>query len=234
MRGRDLHILTVGRVTYSADDRFQVLHSEETDDWTLQIQFSQPRDSGGYKCQVNSDPKIVQNVYLTVTDKRFLDSQLYKTPPINTGKGEYGTHIVGGGARFLQVGSSLVLECVVTHTRAPPTAVLWYHGNDVLDYDASRGGISLQVEKSGQQTSSRLLVSAMREADSGNYTCVPVNAPTASVAVHVNNGDEVRAAVQQSSPSSSTATHHHSAGVMGECVMLLLVLVAVCWTWDLS
>lgn len=45
-----------------------------------------------------------------------------------------------------------------------------------------------QVEKSDQQTSSRLLVSAVRESDSGNYTCVPVSAPTASVAVHVNNG----------------------------------------------
>lgn len=54
---------------------------------------------------------------------------------------------MGGGARFLQVGSSLVLECIVTHTSAPPTAVLWYHDNNVLDYDAPRGGISLQVSQ---------------------------------------------------------------------------------------
>ncbi|XP_037791321.1 uncharacterized protein LOC119586653 [Penaeus monodon] len=44
-----------------------VIHSKETDDWTLQVQYSQPRDSGAYKCQVNSDPKIVRNVYLSVT-----------------------------------------------------------------------------------------------------------------------------------------------------------------------
>ena len=59
--------------------------------------------------------------------------------------GEYGTHIVGGGTRFLQAGSSLALECVVTHTRAPPSAVLWYRDNNLLDYDSPRGGISLQV-----------------------------------------------------------------------------------------
>ncbi|XP_063592482.1 uncharacterized protein LOC134769673 [Penaeus indicus] len=99
----------------------------------------------------------------------------------------YGTHIVGGRERFLQAGSSLSLECVVTHTRAPPTAVLWYHNSDVLDYDSPRGGIALQVEKSGDQTTSSLLLSSVRDSDSGNYTCVPVNAPTASVSVHVNN-----------------------------------------------
>lgn len=59
--------------------------------------------------------------------------------------GEFGTHIVGGGIRYLQAGSSLALECVVTHTRAPPSAVFWYRDNNVLDYDSPRGGISLQV-----------------------------------------------------------------------------------------
>ncbi|XP_050714545.1 myotilin-like [Eriocheir sinensis] len=197
MRGRDLHILTVGKVTYSADERFQILHSQETDDWTLQIQYTQPRDAGAYKCQVNSDPKIVRNVYLTVTDKRFLDGQLYKMPTTVKEQGEFGTHIVGGGTRFLQAGSSLALECVVTHTRGPPPAVFWYRDNDVLDYDSPRGGISLEVQKAGQQTTSRLLMSSVRESDSGNYTCVPVNAPTAAVTVHVSTDDDLRAAVHQ-------------------------------------
>ncbi|XP_047489595.1 zwei Ig domain protein zig-8-like [Penaeus chinensis] len=196
MRVRDLHILTIGLVTYSADDRFQVLHSPETDDWTLQVQYSQPRDSGTYKCQVNSDPKIVRNVHLTVTDKRLLDSQLHRPPTPADKKAGYGTYILGAGERFLQAGSSLSLVCVVTHTLAPPTAVLWYHDTTILDYDSPRGGISLQVEKTGDQTTSRLLLSSVHEEDSGNYTCVPVNAPKASVSVHVNS-DELRAAVQQ-------------------------------------
>ncbi|XP_042892578.1 zwei Ig domain protein zig-8-like, partial [Penaeus japonicus] len=145
MRVRDLHILTVGLVTYSADERFQVLHSGETDDWTLQVQYSQPRDSGAYKCQVNSDPKIVRNVYLSVTDKRLLDGQIYKMPPSHDKKGGYGTYIIGSAERFLQAGSSLALVCVITHTQAPPTAVLWFRDDTELDYDSPRGGISLQV-----------------------------------------------------------------------------------------
>nr|XP_053647479.1 neuronal cell adhesion molecule-like [Cherax quadricarinatus] len=222
MRGRDLHILTVGLVTYSADERFQVLHTPETDDWTLQVQYSQPRDSGNYKCQVNSDPKIVRNVFLTVTD-----GNVYKSPPHSTEEGEYGTHIVGGGARFLQAGSSLSLECVVTHTRAPPTAVLWYHDHSVLDYDSPRGGISLQVEKSGEQTTSRLLLSAVKESDSGNYTCVPVNAPTASVSVHVNN-DELRAAVYQGGISLAALCH---PGVGGSALPIVVAVAVVLRGW---
>nr|XP_045596620.1 zwei Ig domain protein zig-8-like [Procambarus clarkii] len=212
MRVRDLHILTVGLVTYTADDRFQVLHSSETDDWTLQLQSSQPRDSGAYKCQVNADPKIARNVYLTVTDKRVLDGQLHRSPPFPGATGEYGTYILGARERFLQAGSSLSLVCVVTHTTAPPTALLWYHDHTVLDYDSPRGGISLQVEKTGEQTTSRLLLSSVGTSDSGNYTCLPVNAPTASVSVHVNS-DELRAAVQQevfnrgSSVTASRGSH---------------------------
>ncbi|XP_069989770.1 neuronal cell adhesion molecule-like [Penaeus vannamei] len=197
----------------------KVLHSGETDDWTLQVQFSQPRDSGAYKCQVNSDPKIVRNVYLSVTDKRLLDGQIYKMPPSHAKKGGYGTYIIGGAERFLQAGSSLSLVCVVTHTLAPPTAVLWYRDDTELDYDSPRGGISLQVEKTGDRTTSRLLLSTVGNTDSGNYTCVPVNAPRASVYVHVNT-DELRAAVQQGGVSHAS----DRGGGRGSLLLLLTCL----------
>ncbi|XP_069989646.1 uncharacterized protein [Penaeus vannamei] len=195
-----------------------VLHSPETDDWTLQVQYSQPRDSGTYKCQVNSDPKIVRNVHLTVTDKRLLDSQLYRPPTPADKKAGYGTYILGANERFLQAGSSLSLVCVVTHTLAPPTAVLWYHDTTILDYDSPRGGISLQVEKTGDQTTSRLLLSSVHEEDSGNYTCVPVNAPKASVSVHVNS-DELRAAVQQEGVNGATLASPSPGELLQACLV---------------
>ncbi|KAI5744588.1 hypothetical protein M8J76_003594 [Diaphorina citri] len=37
VRRRDWHILTSGLFTYTNDARFQVLHGEGADDWTLQI-----------------------------------------------------------------------------------------------------------------------------------------------------------------------------------------------------
>ncbi|CAL8138204.1 unnamed protein product [Orchesella dallaii] len=52
IRKRDLHILTVGILTYTSDQRFQSLHSDGTDEWTLKVSSPQMRDSGTYECQV--------------------------------------------------------------------------------------------------------------------------------------------------------------------------------------
>ncbi|PNF19830.1 hypothetical protein B7P43_G12507 [Cryptotermes secundus] len=54
VRRRDWHILTSGMFTYTNDERFQVLHSEGSDDWTLQIKYVQKRDNGTYECQVET------------------------------------------------------------------------------------------------------------------------------------------------------------------------------------
>ncbi|CAB3242455.1 unnamed protein product [Arctia plantaginis] len=52
IRKRDWHILSSGKFTYTNDERFQVLHGEGSEDWTLQIKFVQKRDNGTYECQV--------------------------------------------------------------------------------------------------------------------------------------------------------------------------------------
>ncbi|KAJ8867403.1 hypothetical protein PR048_031204, partial [Dryococelus australis] len=58
IRQRDLHILTVGILTYTSDARFQVIRPDRSDNWTLQVKFPQERDSGVYECQVNTEPKM--------------------------------------------------------------------------------------------------------------------------------------------------------------------------------
>ncbi|KAL1392936.1 hypothetical protein pipiens_012108, partial [Culex pipiens pipiens] len=69
IRKRDLHILTVGILTYTNDQRFQSLHTEGGDEWTLRITSPQPRDSGTYECQVSTEPKISQAFRLSVVGK---------------------------------------------------------------------------------------------------------------------------------------------------------------------
>lgn len=69
IRKRDLHILTVGILTYTNDQRFQSLHTEGSDEWTLKISSPQPRDSGTYECQVSTEPKISQAFRLNVVGK---------------------------------------------------------------------------------------------------------------------------------------------------------------------
>ncbi|EDS40972.1 conserved hypothetical protein [Culex quinquefasciatus] len=73
IRKRDLHILTVGILTYTNDQRFQSLHTEGGDEWTLRITSPQPRDSGTYECQVSTEPKISQAFRLSVVGHDFLE-----------------------------------------------------------------------------------------------------------------------------------------------------------------
>uniref|UniRef100_A0A182NQQ3 Ig-like domain-containing protein n=1 Tax=Anopheles dirus TaxID=7168 RepID=A0A182NQQ3_9DIPT len=75
IRKRDLHILTVGILTYTNDQRFQSLHTEGSDEWTLRITSPQPRDSGTYECQVSTEPKISQAFRLNVVGKYSPSSQ---------------------------------------------------------------------------------------------------------------------------------------------------------------
>lgn len=53
VRRRDWHIISSGVLMYTNDERFQVLHSEGSDDWILQIKYVQKRDNGTYECQVH-------------------------------------------------------------------------------------------------------------------------------------------------------------------------------------
>ncbi|KAL1139334.1 hypothetical protein AAG570_006320, partial [Ranatra chinensis] len=66
VRHRDIHLLTVGRYTYTSDQRFEAMHSPHTEDWTLRIRYPQRKDSGIYECQISTTPPVGHPVYLTV------------------------------------------------------------------------------------------------------------------------------------------------------------------------
>ncbi|KAK8393020.1 hypothetical protein O3P69_013214 [Scylla paramamosain] len=66
IRKRDLHVLTSGMVVFASDQRFQVIHAEKSENWTLQVKYVQLRDAGVYECQVNTVPKISMAYTLTV------------------------------------------------------------------------------------------------------------------------------------------------------------------------
>ncbi|UYV80563.1 hypothetical protein LAZ67_19000691 [Cordylochernes scorpioides] len=69
IRKKDLHVLTVGKFTYTNDQRFQTLHPDNSDDWTLQVRYTQHRDAGLYECQVSTVPKMSHFVNLNVIEK---------------------------------------------------------------------------------------------------------------------------------------------------------------------
>ncbi|XP_043277386.1 limbic system-associated membrane protein-like [Venturia canescens] len=183
IRKRDLHILTVGILTYTNDQRFQSLHSDGSDEWTLKISSPQVRDSGTYECQVSTEPKISQAYNLSVVVSK--------------------AKIVGNTELHIKSGSDINLTCIVLQTPEPPSFIYWYRGEHVINY-SQRGGINVVTEK--QTRTSRLLISRALPADSGNYTCAPSTAESASVLVHVLNGEHPAAMQHGNSSKSGAAT----------------------------
>ncbi|ODN00138.1 Lachesin [Orchesella cincta] len=66
VRHRDIHLLTVGRYTYTTDQRFRAIHQPNTEDYTLMIKYPQHRDSGIYECQISTTPHLSHYVHLNV------------------------------------------------------------------------------------------------------------------------------------------------------------------------
>lgn len=168
VRHRDIHLLTVGRYTYTSDQRFQSIHSPQTEDWMLQIRYPQRRDSGFYECQVSTTPPIGHSMYPSVVE------------PI--------TIIIGEPDMYIYKGSTINLTCVVKHSPEPPPAIYWTHNSQEINYDSPRGGVSVITEK-GDVTTSYLLIQRANTPDSGKYTCNPSNANLKTVVVHVLNGE---------------------------------------------
>ncbi|KAF7381479.1 hypothetical protein HZH66_013873 [Vespula vulgaris] len=68
VRHRDIHLLTVGRYTYTSDQRFEAMHTPHSEEWTLQIRYPQKKDSGVYECQISTTPPIGLPVHLTIVE----------------------------------------------------------------------------------------------------------------------------------------------------------------------
>ncbi|XP_050680579.1 zwei Ig domain protein zig-8-like isoform X1 [Leptidea sinapis] len=206
IRHRDLHILTVGGYTYTSDQRFQASHSPPTDDWTLQIKWAQQRDAGVYECQVSTQPVRSFFVSLHVVDCDEIYQRMFADEVPSA-------RILGGPDLHVDIGSTINLTCLIQFSPEPPAYIFWYHEDEVISYDSTRGGVSVVTEK-GAATTSYLLVQDATPADSGRYSCAPSNAELASVRVHVLNGE--RPAAMQTG----------SAGVSDSSRAMLLLLVA--------
>jgi len=85
MRKRDMHILSAGIFMYTSDLRFQVIHPDKSENWTLQIKSPQQRDSGVYECQVSTEPKMSLNYTLNVVGECHLNYSHAESGYVNRG-----------------------------------------------------------------------------------------------------------------------------------------------------
>uniref|UniRef100_A0A6P4EH76 Hemicentin-2 n=1 Tax=Drosophila rhopaloa TaxID=1041015 RepID=A0A6P4EH76_DRORH len=214
IRKRDLHILTAGILTYTSDERFKVVRTADSKDWTLHVKYAQPRDSGIYECQVNTEPKISMAFRLNVI----------VTPP------DAKAIIAGPTDLYVKVGSSVTLTCLV---KQPATTaqdigpIYWYRGPYILTpFVAHPNDAAIDLQRISMESTlaeklqSRLRIANAQLLDTGNYTCMPTTAEAASVVVNVIN-DESPAAMQKSRAVRTT-----SATSRGCRMVLLLAMVA--------
>ncbi|XP_023034338.1 uncharacterized protein LOC6647338 isoform X1 [Drosophila willistoni] len=197
VRHRDIHLLTVGRYTYTSDQRFRAIHQPQTEDWMLQIKYPQHRDSGVYECQVSTTPHMSHYIHLNVV--------------------EPSTEIIGAPDLYIESGSTINLTCVILNSPEPPAYIFWNHNNAIINYDSPRGGVSVVTNK-GDTTTSFLLIKSARPSDSGHYQCNPSNAKAKSVTVHVLNG--VSHSVSRGVPSSNAARGTNASSQLGHSISL--------------
>ncbi|XP_046803139.1 hemicentin-1 [Lucilia cuprina] len=183
-KGDELALITFGRHTYSGDSRYS-LEFEEPNDWKLLIQYANERDEGPYECQVSSHPPLVLLVYLTVIvpHVEILDERGSTTPE-----------------KYYKAGSTIELQCVISKIPQPSSYITWRHNTRLLNYDTSRGGISVKTDMLPGRAFSRLYIANANRHDTGNYSCILGNDITGTVMVHVLNGEEP-AAMQHASGS---------------------------------
>ncbi|XP_050700201.1 uncharacterized protein LOC126987329 isoform X2 [Eriocheir sinensis] len=176
--GRDeIKLLTWGLHTYSNDDRYS-LCLEQPNNWQLQIKYTQRRDAGTYECQISTHPPIVLLVHLNIVS------------PVVDILDERGVSIK---EQFYKSGSTIELECTISQMPQAQTFILWRHGDHMLNYDTSRGGISVKTDMSSSVIVSTLSVANATSRDTGNYTCSLGDVATGRVFVHVLNGEQPQA-----------------------------------------
>ncbi|XP_053677009.1 uncharacterized protein LOC128727157 [Anopheles nili] len=187
IRRKDYHLLTIGVTTYSSDERFNIIHSEDAEEWPLQIKYVQLRDAGLYECQVSTHPPTSIFVKLDVIEAK--------------------AEIFGPSEKYLKPGSMLRLTCRVVQSNEPPLYIFWYHNNRMINYDAHRG---VNVSTEADNRYSELVISHTNTLNSGNYSCVSNNAVAASTLVHILNGENP-AAMQHGDHGNAVlvASHIH-------------------------
>ncbi|XP_033175456.1 uncharacterized protein LOC100740009 isoform X2 [Bombus impatiens] len=161
MRSKDLHILTSGNTLFSSDTRFGPQHTPGSDAWTLRLDNARKTDSGKYECQVNTEPKMMYAVQLSVRDPDKPEG--YDEPHSQQTRISYESTapvaaIMGPREQRVPSGSTITLRCVILspYQTRPIRGVQWLRDNKLLTFQAARGGINVETERGAARTVSEL------------------------------------------------------------------------------
>ncbi|KAL0100727.1 hypothetical protein PUN28_019244 [Cardiocondyla obscurior] len=222
MRSKDLHILTSGDFSFSSDARFGAQHTPGSDAWTLRLDNARKTDSGKYECQVNTEPKIMYAVQLSVRDPDKPEG--YDEPHSQQTRirlpGYESTapvaDIMGPREQRVPSGSTITLRCVILspYQTRPIRGVQWLRDNKLLTFQAARGGINVETEKGAARTVSVLTLAAVTQDDVGNYSCRPTEGRSATVTLVVEEGERTEAMQRDAGYVSSGSDVRHWPGLL--------------------
>ncbi|XP_050734528.1 zwei Ig domain protein zig-8-like [Eriocheir sinensis] len=203
VRHHDIHVLTVGRFTFTSDARFEAHHDDGSNEWLLRLRSPTVSDSGTYECQINTKPTVSHLTTLQVLEPRAV--------------------VTAGRELFLDTGSTLRLTCQVVDAPAPADHLLWYHERKEARTRTEEVEVTVWEEK--DTTVSSLTLRDAQVQDSGLYTCSPSNARPASVRVHVLSGEQSAAMQTSAAPGCARCRGPHHAPA---ALTILPLLAASC------
>ncbi|XP_065076313.1 zwei Ig domain protein zig-8-like [Ochlerotatus camptorhynchus] len=219
---RDLRILTIDRITYTADERFQSLYNAETNEWILHIKWTERKDTGIYECQISTMPVKSLALYLIVLNESELvrrqDDILYDLPvptslPETKRNSSSGNSANNGDIYNRMYSDRDYLYLTATTQIVEGTMVYGYKGENLNltciinhNYDRRPSYViwyhqndivayeSLRKRDKSPLNSitSYHMIRNVDFDDSGNYTCAPELYGAASTIVHILDGDEMR------------------------------------------
>ncbi|GFQ77771.1 uncharacterized protein TNCT_535711 [Trichonephila clavata] len=161
-------ILTIGKYTYTTDDRFKSIHLNDSDAWNLEIQDAREDDSGVYECQVNTEPKMSLEIQLNIIVVE--------------------AYISEGPMLYIKSGNPVNLTCHVKD-QLGTVFLLWYYNGRVLDDDEKKRRDIHVFTDFRSTTISRLFFAKPKLSDSGKYSCQPSYAKPANITLQVLNGE---------------------------------------------
>ncbi|XP_050458798.1 zwei Ig domain protein zig-8-like isoform X1 [Cataglyphis hispanica] len=228
MRSRDLHILTSGNFSFSSDARFGAQHTPGSDAWTLRLDNARKTDSGKYECQVNTEPKIMYAVQLSVRDPD--KSEGHDEPYSQQTRISYEStapvaDIIGPQEQRVPSGSTITLRCVILspYQTRPIRGVQWLRDNKLLTFQAARGGINVETVRDAARTVSVLTLAAVTQDDVGNYSCRPTEGRSDTVTLVVEEGERTEAMQRDAGYVSSGSNVRHWPGLLLPFPWLLIL-----------
>ncbi|KAH8390516.1 hypothetical protein KR215_003810, partial [Drosophila sulfurigaster] len=180
-----LDLLTVGLHAYTGDKRYK-MEFQYPNNWRLKIINVKKDDEATYECQISTHPPRVIQINLHVNAPKVMIVD------------EYGDPLQ---EKYYEIDSTLQLSCVVRNVAMTSSVVFWKHSENVLNYDVTRGGVSVKTELMEDGANSTLFIAKIHKADSGNYTCSISEFQNFTIVVHILNGE------------SFAELHHGAAGV---------------------